>query len=139
MKTYSGQITSLKPNQIFVFGSNTRGAHGKGAALFAKQRCGALYGVPRGAQGQAYAIVTKDLTKPVHPSVSREDIMTEIRELYQYAEDRPRFEFIVAYSGTGTNLNAYSPQEMADMFNQPPIPENMVFEETFAELIANGA
>lgn len=35
-KTYSGMIQSLTPNQVFVFGSNTQGRHGKGAALTAK-------------------------------------------------------------------------------------------------------
>ena len=34
-------ITSLKPNEIFVFGSNTEGRHGLGAALTAKQKFGA--------------------------------------------------------------------------------------------------
>lgn len=35
-KTYSGMIQNLAPNQVFVFGSNTQGKHGKGAALTAK-------------------------------------------------------------------------------------------------------
>jgi hypothetical protein len=35
-KTYSGMITELEPNQVFVFGSNTQGRHGKGAALMAR-------------------------------------------------------------------------------------------------------
>ena len=30
MKTYKGEATKLKPNQIFVFGSNTEGRHGRG-------------------------------------------------------------------------------------------------------------
>lgn len=29
-------IQNLAPNQVFVFGSNTQGKHGKGAALTAK-------------------------------------------------------------------------------------------------------
>ena len=37
-------ITQLEPNQIFVFGSNTQGRHGKGAALTAKNKFGAVYG-----------------------------------------------------------------------------------------------
>jgi hypothetical protein len=43
-KTYSGMITELEPNQIFVFGSNTQGRHGKGAALMARYKFGAVYG-----------------------------------------------------------------------------------------------
>ncbi len=30
---------------IFVFGSNLAGRHGKGAALYAKNHCGAVYGI----------------------------------------------------------------------------------------------
>ena len=45
---------------IFVFGSNLAGRHGKGAALYARQARGAIYGCGIGPQGQAYAIPTKD-------------------------------------------------------------------------------
>lgn len=45
---------------IFVFGSNLAGRHGKGAALYAKQHHGAIYGVGSGRQGNSYAIPTKD-------------------------------------------------------------------------------
>ena len=137
MKTYSGTITKLLPNQIFCFGANTSGKHGKGAALFARQHCGAIYGVPRGPQGKAYAIITKDLTKSVHPSVSVQSIVEQIGELYDYAIRNPEFDFIVAYSGTGSNLNYYTPQEMADMFSSLEIPENIVFEESVSTLLKN--
>jgi hypothetical protein len=55
-------IQSLKSNEIFVFGSNTLGRHGAGAAKQA-MKFGAKYGQARGLQGQTYAIVTKDLAK----------------------------------------------------------------------------
>lgn len=45
---------------IFVFGSNLAGKHGAGSAREAVQFWGAKYGQPRGAQGCAYAIPTKD-------------------------------------------------------------------------------
>lgn len=60
---YKGIITELPENGIFVFGSNTQGRHGKGAALLAKNKFGAIYGQAKGLQGQSYAIITKDLTK----------------------------------------------------------------------------
>lgn len=133
---YTGTITSLSPESIFVFGSNTQGRHGKGAALTARKVFGAVYGQARGRQGQSYAIVTKDLTKPYNePSVSKEDIRKEIATLYDYARENPLLKFYVAYSSTGTNLNNYSNEEMAEMFNQKPIPTNIVFEEGFYKLI----
>lgn len=130
-KTYNGLITKLEPNQIFVFGSNTQGRHGKGAALTARQKFGAIYGQAEGLQGQSYAIITKDLTKSTHPSRTKEQIIEQINKLYDFANQNPDKEFIVAYSGIGTNLNNYSNQEMADMFNQPFIPNNITFESEF--------
>ena len=134
-RTYSGMITSLKPNQIFVFGSNTQGRHGKGAALTAKNKFGAVYGQAEGPQGQSYAIITKDLTKSTHPSRTPEQIKEQIHNLYEYARQNPDKEFLIAYSGTGENLNAYSNQEMADMFSSELIPKNIIFEEEFYKLI----
>ncbi len=46
--------------EIFVFGSNLAGRHGRGAALVAAKRFGAAYGVGSGITGQCYAIPTKD-------------------------------------------------------------------------------
>ena len=51
--------------KVFVFGSNLAGRHGKGAALYARQYYGAIYGngvgmQGVGAQGSSYAIPTKD-------------------------------------------------------------------------------
>lgn len=44
---------------VFVFGSNLAGRHGKGAALWARQHRGAIYGQGHGIQGDSYAIPTK--------------------------------------------------------------------------------
>lgn len=139
IKTYSGHITALTNNEVFVFGSNTQGRHGKGAAKIARDKFGAIYGQSRGRQGDSYAICTKDLTKSVHPSVSREDIISQLVTLYEYAKESNML-FIIAYSGSGTNLNGYSPDDMAKMFVRAGllsdgIPENIVFEYLFSHLI----
>lgn len=135
MKTYSGLVMKLEPNQIFVFGSNTQGRHGKGTALLAYKHFGAIYGQARGLQGQSYAICTKDLTKELHPSVFEDNIINQIHELYFYASLHTDKEFLVAYT-LASNLNGYIPQGMADMFAKAgPIPENIVFSEDFAKLI----
>jgi hypothetical protein len=151
VKTYKGDITRLEPHQIFVFGSNTEGRHGMGAALWAKKNAGAIQGQAKGRQGQSYAIVTKDLTKGTHPSVPRSEIMAQISFLYGYAFGHYHEEFIIPYKGEGTNLNSYTPKEMAEMFvdieitalefaeqtgwEYPGIPPNLVFEEEFWKLI----
>lgn len=135
--TYKGLITRLEPNEIFVFGSNTQGRHGKGAALTALQKFGAIYGQAKGLQGQSYAIVTKDLTKSVNPSISKEDIISQLSDLMSFANSRRDLIFYVAYSATGINLNGYTNQAMADMFKYFEIPTNIVFEEGFSKLILN--
>lgn len=54
------QITKLKKNEIFVFGSNANGAHAGGAALTAFKKFGAELGVGEGPTGKCYAIPTLD-------------------------------------------------------------------------------
>jgi len=135
MRTYHGDIRKLLPHQIYVFGSNTQGRHGKGSALTAKQRFGAIQFKAYGPQGQSYAIVTKDLTKQVHPSISKFVIKMQIQKLYEYAVQNPQLEFFIVYSGIGENLNNYSHVEMAQMFKTSAIPPNIIFRDTFAEII----
>lgn len=135
MKTYKGLITKLEPNQIFVFGSNTEGRHGAGAALWALKNAGAEYGKPKKFQGQSYAIITKDLKSKKHPSVSIDSIIHQIAELYIIARIHDDLEFLIAYSGKGHNLNGYTSKQMADMFSQDSIPENIIFEEEFSKLV----
>ncbi len=137
-KTYSGKVTSLQPNQIFVFGSNPEGRHGAGAAKYAKDNFGAIYGQGEGLQGQSYALPTKDLRVKANNSlrsISPQDITSNIKKLYDVARANPTKEFLVSdYSES--NLNGYTGQEMANMFNAAgPIPSNMVFNENFERLL----
>jgi len=134
-KTYTGLLTYLDENSIFVFGSNTQGRHGKGSALTAKIYFGAIYGKARGRQGQSYAIVTKDLTKKIHPSIPRQVVVDQICILYDYALNNPKLQFYVAYNGISKNLNGYSNQEMVEMFSTFEIPINMIFEWEFSKLL----
>lgn len=134
-KTYKGQINFLPPNGIFVFGSNTEGRHGKGAALIARTRFGAIYGQAAGMQGGSYGIITKNLKKAIHPSVSKQDIISQIVMLYDVARMNPDREFYIAYSTDGKNLNGYTPADMVEMFASAAagtiIPQNIIFEEKF--------
>lgn len=58
MRIASNHITTLQPNEIFVFGSNLAGMHGGGAARLAYQKFGAIWGQGVGLQGQSYGIPT---------------------------------------------------------------------------------
>ena len=135
MRTYKGLIKSLPMNGVYVFGSNTEGRHGLGSAKIAVLKFGAIYGQAKGRQGRSYAIITKDLTKKKHPSISQEYIKSQILELYEYAIDREELDFYIVYQGKGTNLNSYTPQEMANMFSHTEIPNNIIFEEEFSKLL----
>ena len=60
---YSLRITDdfiqvLKPDEVFVFGSNLAGFHGGGAARAAFNKFGAIWGQGVGIQGRSYAIPT---------------------------------------------------------------------------------
>ena len=134
-KTYSGFIHYLNKDQIFVFGSNTQGRHGRGAALTARLKFGAIYGKPEGTQGKSFAIITKDLTKNTHPSRTPAQIISQINKLYEYATLHPDKEFIIAYKCGDNNLNAYSSEDMAKMFASRYVPSNIVFDKDFYELV----
>jgi|2_EtaG_2_1085320.scaffolds.fasta_scaffold00332_12 hypothetical protein len=142
-KTYKGTVRTLAPNQIFVFGSNEgsskggKPTHGRGSALHAKQKFGAVQGQPRGLQGKSYGIVTKK-HYDVPKSSSPEEIKSEIKELYNFAEENPNKEFIIPY-GIGKGLSGYAPKEMAKFFREAgDIPNNITFKSGFNELVRAG-
>ena len=53
-------ITELKTNEIFVFGSNSNGVHNGNAAATA-MKFGAIMGQAVGMQGQTYAMPSKHI------------------------------------------------------------------------------
>ena len=144
MNFYYGQIVSLSPNEIFVFGSNPEGRHGKGSAKIAKEKFGAQYGVGRGLTGRCYALPTKNLTANYfekstgitysqygEKSISKEQIKDNIKDLYEFAEENWNVRFYIAYNYTDTNLNGYTGDEMFEMFSSHKIPNNIIFHESF--------
>lgn len=117
----------LNPREIFVFGSNLAGRHGKGAALQAFTRYGAKYGRGVGFHGNTYAIPTKtgDLEiMPIH------DIVPYIHEFVQFTKDHPELSFYVTPVGCG--LAEYKPSDIAEHFKDAI---NCSFEVCFAEFL----
>lgn len=100
---------------IFVFGSNTAGRHGKGAALAARKEYGAEYGVGSGRTGNAYAIPTKDRTLVPLPLLS---INLHVDEFIAYARANPKLEFLVTRIGCG--LAGYKDHQISPMFRDAP-------------------
>ena len=101
---------------IFVFGSNLAGRHGKGAALAAKQRYGAIQGQGIGLQGSSYAIPTKDEELKTLPL---DEIRGYVEDFIQYAKEHPRSKFQLTAIGCG--LAGYVPADIAPMFRNAPI------------------
>jgi len=107
----------MNTNKIFVFGSNTEGRHGKGAALEAKLKHGAKYGQSKGLQGNSYAIITKDLKKGIR-SVSLDSIKQQVDEFIDFAINRPYLEFYVCELSCG--LAGFKIEEIAPLFINSP-------------------
>ena len=115
-------IVALKKNEIFVFGSNTAGRHGAGAALQAKMHFGAQYGVGEGFTGMCYAIPTLDsnFRKRTH-----EDLKRSVDTFLQVARDTPKLTFLVTKIGCG--LAGYSEWYIQGLFRD--IPANVILPE----------
>lgn len=100
---------------IFVFGSNLAGRHGKGAALYARQHHGAIYGQGNGPQGNSYAIPTKDYNIR---TLSLHTIENYVREFKEYAKNHPEMIFQVTRIGCG--LAGYTDSVISPMFINAP-------------------
>lgn len=103
--------------EIFVFGSNREGRHGKGAALVAKESHGAIQGYHSGLQGNSYAIITKELRRWMNP-VTLLEVSMGIQKFLGFAAAHPDWKFNVTPIGCG--LAGFKPEQIAPMFHQAP-------------------
>ena len=121
-------ITSLKPNQIFVFGSNLQGVHGAGAALQAVE-FGAQRGIGVGLAGQTYAIPTRAFKGRSLVTLPLEVIERYVASFLTEARELTHLEFLVTPIGTG--FAGYSIGEIAPMFADSP--PNVILPKEFQE------
>lgn len=110
MKPSLGLTEKMK---IFVFGSNTQGRHGKGAALSAKKKYGAIQGKAEGLQGNSYAIITTELRKN-KKKVTLKNIAEGVKRFLKFAKEHPEMEFNVTAIGCG--LAGRTPKQIGPMF-----------------------
>lgn len=115
--------------QIFVFGSNTEGIHGAGAAAHAVKEYGAIFGQAEGLQGHAYGIVTKDLDKGTR-SVPLYYIAEQAQRFIKFANEHPEYEFILTSVGTG--LAGFRHDEIAPMFFECREMDNVLWPPEWA-------
>lgn len=121
------KITHLAPNEVFVFGSNLLGIHGKGAAKDAL-KFGAKTGVGIGWHGQTYAIPTKYSPKESMPLY---EIQPYINEFVVIAMANKNIKFLVTAIGCGNA--GYSPDKIAPMFYKACKLENIKLPNEFLE------
>lgn len=114
MREYpKGRITKLQDDEIFVFGSNESGIHGKGAAKDALDHMDAIWGMGFGQHGNTFAIPTKDWNikrLPLH------HIEFYVGRFLDYTKSKPDLIFFVTPIGCG--YAGYTPEVIAPMFQE---------------------
>ena len=116
------RITSLRADEVFVFGSNLAGMHGGGAARLAYERFGAVWGCGVGLQGQSYAIPTMQ--------GGVETIKPYVDEFIDFARSRPDLFFYVTRIGCG--IAGFADAEIAPLFADARAVPNICLPESFA-------
>jgi len=112
-RTTPNLITKLKENEIFVFGSNESGRHGKGAAKTAL-KWGARYGQAFGLQGDTFAIPTVNAS--VSNKLSIEKIKYWVDKFIQFAKENQEKKFLVTEIGCG--LAGWTVKDIAPLFKE---------------------
>lgn len=121
----SERIMTLKPNEIFVFGSNLDGFHGGGAARIAMDRFGAVWGQGVGLQGQCYAIPTMQ--------GGVETIKPYVDEFIAFAGQHPEYKFLVTRIGCG--IAGFADEEIAPLFQEALNVENIILPREFVKAL----
>ena len=128
------KITKLNDNEIFVFGSNLSGRHGKGAAKIALG-WGARYGQASGIQGKTYGIPTKDAS--IRRTLTIEEIKPFVDEFIEWAKYHSENIFYVTEIGCG--LAGLKPKEIAPLFKETVNIDNIHLPARFWHKLSNGA
>jgi hypothetical protein len=124
-------ITSISENEVFVFGSNLSGIHGKGAAKTAL-KWGAKWGQSNGIQGKTYAIPTKDAT--IKRVLHIDEIKPFVDEFIEFAKDNQNLVFYVTEIGTG--LANHKKETIAPLFKEAISHQNIYLPKDFWNILS---
>lgn len=119
---------------VFVFGSNTAGIHGAGAARHAYERHGAISGRGIGLWGNSYAIPTKGHTEHkgwngrIIRNIGGPLSLADIKKHVEAFKNHARMHFDRDYKVTqiGCGLAGFKPEDIAPMFVGSP--SNCLFD-----------
>jgi len=120
------EITELKEREVFVFGSNESGRHGKGAAKTALG-WGARWGQAAGIQGKTYGIPTKDSS--IRRTLTIDEIRPYVDDFINWASHHTGNTFLVTLIGCG--LAGYKPKDIAPLFERAITIDNIHLPEKF--------
>ena len=122
-------ITSLGPDEVFVFGSNLQGMHCGGAARTAVRRFGAIMGQGVGMQGQSYAIPTMqggvDTIKPY------------VDQFIDLTREWDQTTFYVTRIGCG--IAGFTDEEIAPLFAEALPLYNVRLPRSFYRILTSRA
>jgi hypothetical protein len=119
-------ITVIKENEVFVFGSNLSGRHGKGAAKTALG-WGANWGQAAGIQGKTYGIPTKDAA--IRRTLTIKEIKPFVDDFIEWAKYHTGNVFYVTEIGCG--LAGYKPKNIAPLFSECVKLKNVKLPQRF--------
>ena len=122
--------TLPKNGEIFVFGSNLAGRHGKGAANVAYHNFGAKMGKGWGLCGSSYAFPTKNENIITMDLFSINAYVEPFRETVELMHDQ---DFFVTRVGCG--LAGYKDSDIAPLFKPLTKYSNISFAEQWKEYL----
>jgi hypothetical protein len=123
-----GTAPKYTETDIFVFGANRQGRHGKGAALFAAVHFDAEEGVWDGRTGHAYAIPTKHSPRM---SMIPAEVQPYVDKFLAYARAHRGLKFHVTRIGCG--YAGMTDDQIAPMFRGAT--ENCSFAREWAKYL----
>lgn len=116
-------IFSLRPGQIFVFGTDKWGSQKYGAAGLAAKKFGAQIGIIEGATGFCYALPTKGF--------SLLDLKKAVQRFKDHVDSNPQFTYLITPVGCGHA--GFSVSEVSALFAGFITYPNVMLPKAFVE------
>lgn len=146
MEITKENIQELKPKEIFVFGSNTRGLHFGGAARVAYDKFGAKWGLSEGLSGRTYAIPTMS---PEGNKVSKRTLQLSFYNFLRIVQYRKDLKFLLTKIGCG--IAGWEIKDVAELlsleimnfnlnyggFGKHNFPDNLSVPEEFVPYLSH--
>ena len=124
-ETTPDNLTTLREDEIFVFGRNLEGMHGGGAARYAFENFGAVLGCGVGLRGHSYAIPTMQ--------GGVDTIVPYVDEFISFAAQHTELFFYVTRIGCG--IAGFRDKEIAPLFAAAVPLENVCLPASFLKYL----